>query len=204
MEIKATTDLIREAAKYASVLDVGCGSGAQLIRCRGPKVRLGIDICEAMLKRGQDFIAKHSLEGIELVQANLAQLDILYTPDLFECVYGMDIVEHFEKDDACALIDNCERLASKLVMFFIPVGDHPQTTDDRHVGNEHYMTHRSTWYPEDMTSRGYDVWYFPDRHSKRRPWKKSNDAMWCAKTMSVTQSEGTLYTLYRYSKETIE
>ena len=167
--------LIRLASQYDSVLDIGCGSGSVIKRIRA-KHRIGIDACEKAISH-----ANHGNNGVVFMVGDLLRLPNLIS-DKMDCVIGIDIIEHFEKEDAYQLIFDCEDIADMCLMFFIPVGLHPQTKDDRGFDNDYYQTHRSSWYPEDMEELGYTVHYFPNWHKNPAPGKEKG-AMWCLKRL---------------------
>lgn len=172
-------ELIRRASQYASVLDVGCGKGNTIARVRAAR-RVGLDAaapCVAWCR------SHHRDQDVHFVQYDVRRICELFDNDAFECVYGMDIVEHLDKNGGLQLVHDCEVLASKCTMFFVPVGNHPQTDDPCGMGNEHFQQHRSTWYPEDMERLGYDVYYYPDWHKNISP-EKSKGAMWCVKKLA--------------------
>lgn len=166
--------VIREASQYDSVMDIGCGTGRLIKRISAP-IRIGIDAFQKVID-----IANTKNNGVIFGCLDLARLEALYPDNYIECITGIDIIEHFTKEDAVHLIRKCEDIASKCLIFFIPVGNHPQTKDDRGHGNDHYQTHRSTWYPEDMEKLGYEVHYYPEWHKNIKP-PKEKGAMFCLK-----------------------
>jgi ubiquinone/menaquinone biosynthesis C-methylase UbiE len=168
--------VIQEASKYNSVLDIGCGAGRLIKRIQAP-VRVGIDACQQVIDE-----ANKKNNGVVFGCLDLIHLDALYPENYIECVVGIDIIEHFEKEDAIKLLQECERIASKCLIFFVPVGNHPQTKDDRGFGNDHYQTHRSTWYPKDMKKLGYEVFHYPNWHKNIKP-PKEKGAMFCLKNV---------------------
>lgn len=164
--------VIEEASKYDSVLDVGCGSGSMINAIRAER-RYGIDICQAAIDR-----ATIRNNGVRFIVGNLSNIENI--SPIVECVTGIDIVEHFDKEQAIQFVEKCEGRATKKVIFFVPVGNHPQTHDDRGFGNDYYQTHRSSWYPKDFEELGYDVYFYPDWH--KNP-EKDKGAMFCIKTL---------------------
>jgi len=169
--------MIELGNQYDSVLDVGCGVG-RVIRSIEAKEKYGIDVCaKAIAKARKDHRGvKFSCYDLQLVIQGQKQLPKV------ECVLGLDIIEHFSKSDAAVLLQKCEEAASRCLMWFIPVGYHPQTKDDRGFGNDYHQTHRSIWHPEDMDQLGYEVWYYPNWHAKHKP-PKEKGAMWCRKLL---------------------
>ncbi|HEC61905.1 MAG TPA: class I SAM-dependent methyltransferase [bacterium] len=174
MEGLTPQEIVKEASEYQSVLEVGCGKGHYIRQVRALE-RAGIDIFKPAID-----IANESSGGIRFIVLDALKMVERFGPNSFECVIGLDIVEHFDMQNATQLIVQCEVVAAKCVMFFIPVGNHPQTEDDMGLGNDYYQTHRSTWYPEYMRSLGYEVWHYPDWH-KNAPPEKEKGAMCCRK-----------------------
>ena len=175
-------ETIREASKYDSVLDIGCGTG-KLIKQIAANRRYGIDACQKAIDIA-NVVTKVGNSNVLFGCFDLKNLG--EEPKLLdksiECVIGIDIIEHFSKEEAIKLIHTCEKIASKCLIFFVPVGNHPQTKDDRGLGNDHYQTHRSTWYPEDMEKLGYEVFHYPNWHKNIKP-PKEKGAMFCLKHM---------------------
>ena len=172
--------LVNFASQYNSVLDVGCGDG-KIIKMVRSKKRIGIDACSRAL-----HVARKNNNGVLFQQLNLEntmrQDEKRVVLPKVECVIGVDIIEHFFQRRAFELIEVCEHTATKCVMFFIPVGHHPQSRDDRGFGNHYFQTHRSKWFPEYMDYLGYDVWFYPNWHKRIHP-SKQKGAMWCRKIL---------------------
>ena len=158
--MKGTLEFINFASKYESVLDVGCGFGDYLNHITS-RIRVGIDICADAIEIARERAG--SQYGIRYIEMNLERLPSLFEKGYFknfQCVIGSDILEHFEKEKAIELLSCCEQIATEALLWFIPVGIHEQDTDPWDLGNDEYQQHRSIWQPEDMLSRGYEVWYY--------------------------------------------
>ena len=187
LEINGTGALITIAGQYDSVLDIGCGKGNLLhgvnrIASRrehtNPRRFLGLDMCVKALAEAR---ANVKAAAIEYRQVDVRAIGSLFEEQEFECVTGMDIIEHLELEDANKVLDLCDKIAEKCQLYFIPVGDHPQTDDPWGYDNEHWNTHRSVWQPQMMVDRGFEVWHYPDWHVFPAGVKKSTEAMWCLK-----------------------
>jgi hypothetical protein len=157
---------------------VGLNQSGKVIKQVSAEVRYGIDVCDRALA-----VARRTNNGVKFRHLDLMRVlrNSKTLPDV-QCVIGLDIIEHFTKEDAVLLLVTCEGVASKCVMFFIPVGNHPQACDDRGFENHYYQTHRSKWYPDEMERLGYDVWFYPNWHKKVKP-PKEKGAMWCVKML---------------------
>ena len=184
--IKWKTDkLVQLASQHRSVLDIGCGDGHVIKQVKAEE-RFGIDVCAKAItkaKRHNNGVKYYCFDLMRVVEGFQALPRV-------DCIVGMDIVEHLWVADAKKLLGVCERACAKCLIFFIPVGHHPQTTDDRGFGNDFFQTHRSTWYPEDMESLGYEVWHYPNWHKNIKP-PKEKGAMWCQKLLAKIYKEVT-------------
>lgn len=168
--VKVLFDVVSE---FNSVLEIGCGEGRNLMRTRCP-IKVGIDGFRPIL----DKFNKDS--SIRIHYDLTGGLTNLILPKTFDSVMMIDIIEHFEKPFAFKILQQCEQVARKAIVAFVPVGNHPQTKDDRGMGNDHFQTHRSTWYPEDFDKLGYDVSYIEKYHNQPG---KDTGAMFCIKRL---------------------
>ncbi len=169
--------IVKEASQYESVLEIGCGKG-HYIKQVNAKTRVGIDIFEPAIK-----LAGHDPCGVQFIKMDASKIVEVFDSKTFQCIIGFDIIEHFDIERAFSLLAACEIVASECLMFFIPVGNHPQTKDDQGLDNDYYQTHRSSWYPDDMKALGYEVWHYPEWH-KNAPHGKEKGAMCCRKLMA--------------------
>jgi SAM-dependent methyltransferase len=169
-----TSYMIAQASKYDSVLEIGCSTGKIIAQIKAG-TRIGIDACERAIS-----IARSERPRVLYQVCDLNNTELIGIREV-ECIIGQDIIEHLFKIKARELLRWIETVATKRIILFIPVGYHPQTKDDRGMGNDYYQTHRSTWYPEDMERLGYDVWFYPNWHPRHT--KKEKGAMWCEKML---------------------
>lgn len=97
----------------------------------------------------------------------------------FDLVLLMDFVEHFDYEDAAIVIAESKRIAAKRVLWWCPIGEHPQDWDEWGLGGERWQTHRSVWDVGGMERLGFDTALWRNHHSARnckgRP-RKSRDA----------------------------
>jgi hypothetical protein len=159
---------------YQSALEIGCGEGRRIKELNCP-IRIGIDAFRPILEN-------HNTDNDGTIRINYdlsKGLNNLFINKSIDCIIGIDIIEHFVKEDGFKLIKECEQISKNFVLFFIPVGNHPQTEDDRNLGNDYYQTHRSQWFPEDMISLGYTVHLDENFHSYKTEGDKG--AMFCWK-----------------------
>jgi SAM-dependent methyltransferase len=183
------TTVLRELNSYASVLDVGTGHGKVLKSLKKPARIVGVDGCAHAVK-----VARTKVPRAEFVRMDVRDMLGRFGPDSFEAVVGFDIVEHLEREDAVRLLADCERIATKVVWWFVPIGNHPQAFDSRNEGNEELQRHRSTWRPQELADLGYRVWHYPDWYAKRPnvvvKHGKDPDAAFCRKTIDRDEQPG--------------
>jgi len=172
----SVTKFISIASQFKSVLDIGCGTGRILKKIKAKK-RYGIDVCQAVIDKAREN------NNVCLGDPDFFCFDLKYLDKCWrtrvQLVYGFDIIEHFTKPHALQLLKTIEDIVTHQIILFIPVGNHPQTKDDRGFKNDYYQTHRSIWYPQDMEELGYKVWYYPNWHKSFV--NKEKGAMWCQK-----------------------
>jgi SAM-dependent methyltransferase len=122
--------LARETAGSASVLDVGCGQGGPMVRVPKPPRLVGLDGHAASIER---LRAKALYD--ELICAPLAAGSI--APGAYDTVVCLDVIEHFEKPEALALIAAMESWARRKVVLATPNGFLPQRPYDDNPFQEH-------------------------------------------------------------------
>jgi len=154
-------EIVREASKYASILDVGCGTGKYLRRFTAPKV-IGIETHVPTINH-----AKAMCPNAEVWRIDMRDLRV-FEDNMVECITAMDVIEHAIKEEAEAVLKNFERVASKCILLFVPTGAHPQTGDATNLGNVYWQVHRSEWQPEDFEKLGYEIWRYPDFHGRSK------------------------------------
>jgi len=139
--------LARDLAGCASVLDVGCGVGGPLLRIAKPPRLVGLD------GHAPSLDALRAAGGYdELVLGSLDD-DALFAPGSFDAVVGLDIIEHFPKPQALALVARLERWARRTVILATPNGFLPQAAFD---GNP-YQVHHCGFSPAELAALGYRV-----------------------------------------------
>lgn len=166
-------DFIDIASTCNSVMEIGCGTGNIIQRIKAA-TRIGLDAFRPVMDSMQ--------EGVVNIQYDLnLGISNLFLDNTLDCIIGIDVIEHLHKSAAFELLKDCESIARKYLMFFVPVGEHPQVKDDRGFGNDYYQTHRSSWSPKEMEVLGYDVCFIENYHNQPN---KDTGAMFCLKMLS--------------------
>ena len=146
-----------------SVLDVGTGLMHSLAES-SVKVRLGLDAHRPYLEQ------RHVPEAVPL-NASALSIEQLFVPGAVDLVTMIDVIEHFDKDDAFELLRQSESVARRRVALFTPRGHFPQSGYDAfELGGEELQRHRSSWEPEELRERGYRVIVIEGMHG---PWNNS-------------------------------
>lgn len=174
-------EIVKIANQYNSVIEIGCGEATTLSRTTC-QIKVGVEGCLDLINANKK---RYETNKIDIIHDNILNLSKLFKPKSFDCVLIIDVIEHFEKEDALKVLSMCENIAKEHVLCFIPVGNHPQDYDDRGFDNE-LNHHRSTWYGEEMESLGYDVYLDDDYHKDP---KKDSGAMLAFKKCKGTSNE---------------
>ena len=163
-----------------TVLEIGAGLFEQL-RFVSPKiVRVGVEIFLPYIEH------RVCDSKCICVHYDALKIDELFVDNSFDAVMMIDVLEHFERQDALRLLEKVQRIAKKKLFLFVPEGIHPQHKDDRGFGNDYYMSHRSTWYAEDLMQLGFHVEVWGDYHHQEG---KESGAMICIKNLGKLEHE---------------
>jgi len=138
------------------VLEIGPGIRPQYYF--KPKVHICIEphipYIEKVQKKRDDLI---------FLQANWRAI-YLFHDRVVDSVLAFDVIEHLEKEDGHALLEEAVRVARKQIVIFTPLGFVEQTEDAWNMKGEYWQKHRSGWTPEDF--EGWDLACCKDYHGK--------------------------------------
>ncbi len=87
--------------KDASILDIACGSGKLLhfFKQRGYTNLTGVDISPEQVKIARQVIKKvKKANALDYLEAH---------SEAFDLITGLDVIEHFKKDEVLRLLDGC-------------------------------------------------------------------------------------------------
>ena len=146
-----------------SVLDVGTGLMQSLVDVPCP-VRIGLDAHRPYLEH------RHDVRAVP-INASALELERLFVPRAVDLVQLIDVLEHFEPEQADSVLEQAARVAARRVVLFTPRGAFPQAGfDATGLGGEELQQHRSTWEPDDLERRGFRVIVLRNFHG---PWNQS-------------------------------
>jgi SAM-dependent methyltransferase len=148
-------------AGYASVLEVGCGNGSHLRQVANATRRVGIEIIPEypIAGGGVEFIIGDALEKLKT-----------FKDASFDLILLMDIVEHFGKDDGIWVLRQCQRIASRRIVLWVPEGRCPQSREYYDSGTYPYrpsQDHLSDWDRKELHDLGFDVGVWEQYHFDR-------------------------------------
>lgn len=149
---------------HDSILDVGGYDGIWAWLFAAEDVKVVLDICQEALER---WAAIHAFP----VRRDAKDLEWVYSPDAFDIVFLLDVLEHMEGESALACIEAAERIAKYQVIVATPDGYQPFddwesiVTKGSDVPCPELMVHKSGWPHEFFEERGYKVTIQPNLHT---------------------------------------
>ncbi len=134
-----------------TILDVGCGDGAQMAAINFDKKYkvTGVDLYKPYLKKAE----KTGLYST-LTYGDVRKLK--YKKNSFDIVFSSQVVEHLEKEESLQLIEEMERIAKKKVIIGTTNGFFPFDPLEGKDKNP-LQVHKSGWGVLEMSRLGYSV-----------------------------------------------
>ena len=137
------------------VVDVGCGSGSRSAPHALARA-IGVDIHFSSVVQ-----TRQEGSRIDAICASLQSLPMANRA--VDAVVALDVIEHFVKDEALALLREFERVARRAIVLLTPNGFLPQAG----TAENPFMEHRSGWSTADLAALGYSVRGINGWHSLR-------------------------------------
>jgi len=117
--------LLHSASKASRIFDMGCGSGSLLkgLKDAGYTNVIGMDLSEEQVNMAHEF-------GVSEVVLGDAMQFFRSSEELFDIITGMDIIEHFTKDELVELLQLIQSKLKKggMAIFRTPNMDAPIAT----------------------------------------------------------------------------
>ncbi len=139
----ADGELRRHGLDVRTSLDIGCSDG------RGSELLTGAAGCDIYVPALREA-ARQGRRRLP-VAADLRHLP--YRDGAFDAVVALDVLEHFEKDEALVVLAEMERVARRLVAVLTPSGFVPQPPTE----DEPWQQHRCGFHATELAERGYQV-----------------------------------------------
>jgi SAM-dependent methyltransferase len=146
--LRVTRLLQKELSGSDTVLDLGCGPSSLLQYVKGPTKTVGVEYWKPSIEESM----KNRIHS-EYINADITTVKY---PDLsFDSVILIDVIEHFTRDDALALIRTIQHWARKNVIILVPNGFVPQDEEDEQGNKKQH--HLSGWSVRDLNELGFRV-----------------------------------------------
>lgn len=123
--------------------------------------------------------------------------------DSIDTATAIDVIEHLEREDGFALLEQLMRIVRHQIVISTPLGFYPQhyEPDERDrwgMDGGHWQTHRSGWTPDDLLAldRRWSAVVSPDYHTvdqHDQPLAEPWPAFWGIFTKSVPAHGRTLH-----------
>lgn len=138
--------LRKHLAGCRSCLEIGCGPDSPARRIPFERY-VGIDghaptVAEA---KRRDPAGDYRLARAEGLRS-------MFSEGEFDCVIGLDLIEHLTKEDGLRLMDDMAFVARRRILLFTPNGFLPQASEDGDL-----QEHLSGWTAEEMQGLGFTV-----------------------------------------------
>ena len=134
-----------------TVLDVGCGeNGVLMDLVPGIPYSVGVDL---VLPPDPPEGDRNQKRHDEYHRSDIRSLGEHFSPNSFDCVVALDVIEHLETEDGYALLHDMEHIASKRVIVYTPNGYLPQPP----APDNPYQEHISGWEVDEFLKLGYRV-----------------------------------------------
>ena len=168
-----------------SCIDLGCGAGetvtAGAILHLTWKRLISVDAFAPYLNQLQQKTIRAQHHEIHAIR--IEEIFARFHPGEIDIAVLIDVLEHFTRRDAIALLVRLERFLRRGIVIFAPVGRVEQEARDGNM----LQRHRSFWQPEDWARLGYDVEVYEAFHGHLDP---PATAAWAIKTWSYAATHG--------------
>ena len=141
-EFKAATlnDLVRRL-RIDSVIEFGCGDGAQLALCEYPAY-LGFDVSAAAVSRCRHAFAADETKTFKALDA--------YAGETADCALSIDVIYHLVEEEVfAAYMQRLFAAASRYVIIYSSNFDRPRQTGAAHIRHRKFSDwierHRPRW-----------------------------------------------------------
>lgn len=147
-----------------TLLDLGCGDLWFSYNLPGVEKHIGVDIWQPYLDKA---LEKNPI-GFKGYCMDIREFVRLQAPASYDCIMAIDVIEHFEEEEAKWLVAQMDRIASKLVIVWTTLGHIFQAGVDNNGEPNPYQEHKSgpsvDWFP---VSEGWQIQVHPDWHGAR-------------------------------------
>jgi SAM-dependent methyltransferase len=138
-----------EVKRNSSVLELGCGKESPIVSLAN---HLNLSSAVDLYKPSLMYNKKHQYYRHYL----LADIRVLpFTPNSFDCIVALDVLEHLCKAEGQRLLVEMEKLSRRKIVILTPNGFSPKL----HCEDENVLQHHhSAWISADFTKLGFMVY----------------------------------------------
>lgn len=187
--------------RSVSSIDIGCGiKPNNLLKT---KQHICVEPFIEYVNLIKDLIP---FERYIILNATWEKALILFPDKSIDNIIFSDVIEHLEKNDGIALINECERIAKKQIILFTPLGFMPQVIEEDKMDGwgmkgGSFQEHKSGWNLDDFDER-WDIfcakeYHFHDHEGNK--FEKPYGAFWAIKNIPQTEKKITILNLFSYS-----
>lgn len=157
--------VVKENILPASIVgDIGCGIRPQDFIM--PQHHLCVDPHKQYL----EFIKDKQNPGsnFTFINADWTRAVQIFPNNSIETIFLLDVIEHLEKESALKLIKETEKIVTKQIVIFTPLGfieqNHETDKDAWGLDGGKWQEHKSGWLPEDF-GEGWEFFVCEDFHT---------------------------------------
>jgi hypothetical protein len=149
----------------STLLDLGCGKMQWSLGLPGVEQHTGIDVWQPVIDETREIVKTHSLIPVKLLCMDVREFLITRAEASYDAVIALDLVEHFEEDEAKFMIGQVSRVAKHLAIVWTTLGYIYQAgVDPDGTPNPHQEHH---YGPTEEDFDGWEGMVFPTWHQDR-------------------------------------
>lgn len=171
------------------VLDIGCGIVPQ--RFVKPHVHICCEPYTEYVSHLQKNILNMEGRDRSYLVLNMGWNEVVrnFPEKSVDTIFLVDVIEHLEKEEGRALLEQTEKIARRQVVIFTPLGFMPQHHADGKdawgLSGGAWQEHKSGWMPEDFAGEEWEFFAVHEYHttfSDGQLTEQPFGAFWAIKT----------------------
>jgi hypothetical protein len=159
-EFPASTQWVRKQIRSSvRIVEIGPGIRPQSF------IHYGLGVAIDPYAPYLEVLRENNYNGL-LVNAKAMDALPLFMDNSFDTLFALDVIEHMEREEGLAFLEEAGRVASQIVIF-TPLGPMPQKFEEQDawgMGGGQWQNHHSAWTPEDFP--GWKLRVLKDFHAE--------------------------------------
>jgi SAM-dependent methyltransferase len=155
MPVEKASELITSLG-CSTLLEIGCGGGGIIAQFDVP-CRVGVDHWKPYIEQ-----ARKDYPGIAFMKQDVRAMGVNFLPGSFDAVIGFDVLEHIPDDYMERVVLLCERIATKIVIFFFPLDEAGYERWQEELDGNPSMKHVQIMREQTFIDWGYNTIRYPD------------------------------------------